>query len=153
MQYNVLKATKAGEPWAGSLGGTLQTWFLDIENYQGTIRCNRKVESPILNGPTWGELTHATSKQGKPYMNFKVKAAPEVLPGQTSLAGPDIDNAPLRVQLDRIERNVDRILEIVRPTVNLNAQETADFLGGTLDDQPPVDLYDKQIGALDDPPF
>lgn len=86
-QYNVLKATPAGEPWLGQGGGWFQSYFIDLEGYDRNtvIMCNRKQGNPAPLGPTWGDLVaNGTTQKGKPKMKFTVGTAPDGSYGQTT---------------------------------------------------------------------
>lgn len=72
-QYNVTKATPAGEAWVSSHGQTMQTFFLNLEGVKDKwATVNRKAESPVLSGPTWFDVEEVTSKAGKAGLKLTV---------------------------------------------------------------------------------
>lgn len=72
-EFNILSAKPTGgEP---DQHGNVSFW-LEIEG-EGSALVLRKPSSPFLSGPTWGELTNATSTAGKAYKRFKVGQRPD----------------------------------------------------------------------------
>lgn len=77
-KYFVQKATKAGDPFKTQHGSELQSWFLNVEGItDAVIICNRKVDSPQLNGWVWAEAEEGTTKTGKKKITLKIKPAPD----------------------------------------------------------------------------
>jgi hypothetical protein len=72
-QYNILSAKPSnGDP---DQYGNVSFW-LEIEE-EGSAVVSRKPSSPLLSGPTWGELEERKSQKGNIYKKFTVKPSPD----------------------------------------------------------------------------
>lgn len=94
-QYYNIKGYQPGDTWNSGYG-ELQTFWLEIEGVEGTVKTNKKPGNTPRIGMVYGTLEQKTSQKGNKYYQFKTEQAPDgtTPPANTGSAPAPVQSAP-----------------------------------------------------------
>lgn len=104
-QFYNIKAYQEGDKFQSKFG-ELQTYWLEIEGVNETVRTNKKVGNTPRLGNQYGELIAKTNQKGGTYYDFKSVQTPDGVTAPVSTEAEPVWFAPYKERIERLEGGV-----------------------------------------------